>query len=145
MALWKKFFANLITESERPQCEHCALYRSKLISATSLERVIYRRDLQAHLSNQKRMKIISSQGRLLSMCYPEDITSIVVDNMTSKSFPKFRRETTKDWSQPKLLLHIGKEATVEVVNMTNKCGTRWYVCGRKPRYKAVLFVRQQFL
>lgn len=105
--LWKKYFPLLITESERPQCTDCCEFDRKIGNAIGQQKIDLKIQKNIHLVHQRAMKNVSELAKQRASCYPSIVSSVVIDNMKSKYLPKYRRETTTDWSKTRLLLHIG--------------------------------------
>lgn len=106
--MWKKYFPLLITESERPQCTDCCEFDRKIGNAIGQQKIDLKIQKNIHLVHQRAMKNVSELAKQRASCYPSIVSSVVIDNMKSKYLPKYRRETTTDWSKTRLLLHIGK-------------------------------------
>jgi len=108
--IWKDYFPNLFTESDKPQCCFCQqndekrkeFFKNKDFAKVN-ELVAEKKE---HLFNAKSLFSFQKSQQLLSKLYANK-SSFVIDNASSKSIPKYRKEKSDAWSKDKLTVHIG--------------------------------------
>lgn len=108
--VWKEQFPDLYTESDKPQCVECAKFKEDEKSAHRNKDgalvAILRQKKEEHLKNARAVFDVHKQSHARAPIYEEE-GSLVIDNMASKTIPKFRKEKSDSWSKQKLVLHIG--------------------------------------
>jgi hypothetical protein len=108
--IWRDYFHNVLTESERPQCVECSQYDSKIkkaISDKDSSLVNSIKELKHnHLKNAKSLAECAKNLELQTLLYPTCL-SFVIDNMATRYIPKLFKETSSSWSLEKLGIHAG--------------------------------------
>jgi len=108
--VWDNYAPKLITESDHPQCVECfeltSQHREALHRKDNVGAINILEKKNKHIENAHKVFEVSKLAHAHAAIYAEE-AAIVVDNMASKSIPKFKKEKSDSWSKDKLTLHIG--------------------------------------
>ncbi|MGZ4851146.1 MAG: hypothetical protein ACXV2C_07185 [Candidatus Bathyarchaeia archaeon] len=122
--VWRKNFPFLCTESDSPQCPECYEYGEQIKSALVQKDTAQARKLQAekevHLQQARSLYDFQETFRTRSKNY-KHVHCYVIDNMASKSIPKFRKERADAWSKDKITYTWEEHLQTRMIQYTMMC------------------------